>query len=118
MSEDNPPPQEEEEEPPEPALGRMGVGILVGASALYALYLLGPSAFGRLQAEADPGPTSMSFLTGPSAFIPIAVYLAIAVLLAVRPSTSRWGAGLLIGLGIFTLLGGGLCVGYLAQVRA
>mgnify|MGYP006170584539 CR=1 FL=1 len=57
-------------------------------------------------------------LTGPSAFIPVAGYLAIAIILAVWPPTSRWGAGLLIGLGIFTLLGGGVCVGALAQMGA
>lgn len=97
---------QEEGEPPEPALGPMGFGILFGTTALYAIYLGVPIAFG--------GPASMPFLTGPSAFVPIAGYLAIAILLAVWPPTSRWGAGLLIGLGIFTLLGGGLCVGALA----
>ncbi|MET3176622.1 UNVERIFIED_ORG: hypothetical protein ABIB52_004497 [Arthrobacter sp. UYCu721] len=117
MSKDNPP-RQEEEDPPEPGLGPMGFGILLGTTALYAFYLLGPGAFGRLQAEAGSGPSSMRFLTGPSAFIPIAGYLAIAIILAVWPPTSRWGAGLLIGLGIFTLLGGGICVGSLAQMRA
>jgi hypothetical protein len=108
MSKDNS--RQEEEEPPEPALGPMGFGIVFGTAALYALYVGVPIAFG--------GPASMRLLTGPSAFIPIAVYLAIAILLAVRPPTSRWGAGLLIGLGIFTLLGGGVCVGTLAaQMR-
>ena len=109
MSKDNS--RQEEEEPPEPALGPMGFGILLGTTALYAIYVGVPIAFG--------GPASMRFLTGPSAFIPIAVYLAIAVVLAVTPRISRWGAGLLIGLGIFTLLGGGVCVGTLAaQMRA
>lgn len=117
MREDNLPPREEEE-PPEPGLGPMGFGILLGTTALYALYLLGPGAFGRLQAEAGSGPASARFLTGPSAFIPIAGYLAIAIVLAVWPPTSRWGAGLLIGLGIFILLGGGVCVGALAQMGA
>ena len=103
--------RQEEEAPPEPALGPLGFGILLGTTALYAIYVGVPIAFG--------GPSSMRFLTGPSAFIPIAVYLAIAILLAVTARTSRWGAGLLIGLGIFTLLGGGVCVGTLAaQMRA
>ncbi|MET1088734.1 MAG: hypothetical protein ABWY04_16705 [Arthrobacter sp.] len=115
MSKDDPPPQKEEENP-ESGLGPMGFGILVGTTALYALYLLGPATLGRLQGEAGSGPPSMGFLTGPGAFIPIAGYLAIAVVLAVWPPTSRWGAGLLIGLGIFTLLGGGVCVGALAQM--
>ncbi|MEJ1191857.1 hypothetical protein [Pseudarthrobacter sp. CCNWLW207] len=108
MSKDNPPRQKEEEEPPEPALGPMGFGILLGTAALYALYLVVPLVFG--------GPYNMRFLAGPSAFVPIAGYLAIAIILAVWPPTSRWGAGLLIGLGIFTLLGGGVCVGALVQM--
>jgi hypothetical protein len=109
MSKDNS--RQEEEELPEPALGPMGFGILFGTTALYAIYVGVPIAFG--------GPQNMRFLTGPSAFIPIGVYLAIAVVLAVRPRRSRWGAGMLIGLGIFTLLGGGVCVGTLAaQMRA
>ena len=106
MSKDNPRPQKEGEEPPERTLGPMGFGILLGTTALYALYLGVPIVFG--------GPYNMRFLAGPSAFIPIAGYLAIAIILAVWPPTSRWGAGLLIGLGIFTLLGGGVCVGALA----
>jgi hypothetical protein len=109
MREGNPP-RQEGEEAPEPALGPMGFGILFGTAALYAMYIGVPIAFG--------GPASMPFLTGPSAFIPVAVYLATAIVLAVRPPTSRWGAGLLIGLGIFTLLGGGVCVGTLAAQRA
>lgn len=110
MRENNPPPQEEEEEPAEPALGPMGFGILLGTTALYALYLGIPIVLG--------GPYNTRFLTGPVAFVPMAGYLAIAILLAVWPPTSRWGAGLLIGLGIFTLLGGGVCVGALVQMRA
>ncbi|HEY9355606.1 MAG TPA: hypothetical protein VIQ52_04805 [Arthrobacter sp.] len=105
MSKDNPRPQKDEKEP-ESGLGPMGFGILLGTTVLYATYVGVPIAFG--------GPYNMRFLTGPSAFVPIAGYLAIAIILAVRPATSRWGAGLLIGLGIFTLLGGGICVGTLA----
>ncbi|WP_267278501.1 hypothetical protein [Arthrobacter sp. CDRTa11] len=109
MRENNPRPQEEEEEPAS-GLGPMAFGTLMGTTALYALYIGIPLVFG--------GPYNISFLTGPVAFVPIAGYLAIAILLAVWPPTSRWGAGLLIGLGIFTLLGGGLCVGYLAQMSS
>lgn len=105
MSDGTRPPQEDEEQP-EPALGPMGYGILLGTLALYAIYVGIPIAVG--------GPNKMRFLTGPSAFIPIGLYLLVAIVLAVRPGTSRWGAGLLIGLGVFTLLGGGICVGSLA----
>ncbi|WP_427004376.1 hypothetical protein [Pseudarthrobacter sp. H2] len=117
MSEDNPeeawsplPPPREEEPPSAPGLGLMVLGILLGAPALYALY------FGTTRGIA-PDEGYKTFLAGPAAFIPIAVYLAIAIVLAVRPRTSRLGAGLLMGLGIFTLLGGGICVGFLAQMR-
>ena len=117
MSEDNPeeswsplPPPRKEEPPSEPGLGLMILGILLGAPALYALY------FGTTQGIA-PDEGYKTFLAGPAAFIPIAVYLAIAIVLAVRPRTSRLGAGLLMGLGIFTLLGGGICVMALSQMR-
>ena len=58
---------------------------------------------------------SRGILGGLATFLPIVVYVLLATVLAVRPPTSRLGAGLLIGLGIFALLGGGLCVGSLAQ---
>ena len=88
----------------------MVLGILLGAPALYALY------FGTTSGIA-PDEGYKTFLAGPAAFIPIAVYLVVAIVLAVRPRTSRLGAGLLIGLGIFILLGGGVCVMALSQMR-
>ena len=108
MREDNLPPREEEE-PPEPGLGPMGFGILLGTTALYALY------FGTTRGIA-PDEGYKTFLAGPAALIPIGAYLAIAGALAIRPRTSRWGAGLLIGLGVFILLGGGICVMALSQM--
>ena len=117
MSEDtpdvprNPPPPPQEQDPTsEPRRGRVWLGILVGAPALYALY------FGTTRGIA-PDEGYKTFLAGPAVFVPIAVYLAVAILLAVRPRTSQLGAGLLIGLGIFILLGGGICVMFLAQMR-
>ena len=118
MNEDNPDVPRSPSPPPQEAgpragtrRGSMGLGILLGAVALYALY------FGTTAGIA-PDEGYKTFLAGPAAFIPIAAYLAVAVVLAVRPRTSRLGAGLLIGLGIFILLGGGVCVGALAQMRA
>lgn len=118
MSEDNsdvprnpPPPPEDEEPPAEPRRGSMVLGILLGAPALYALY------FGTTTGIA-PDEGYKTFLAGPAAFIPIAVYLVVAILLAVRPRTSRFGAGLLIGLGVFILLGGGICVMALSQMSS
>ena len=115
MSEDKPgtprnPYEQPQQEPPEPKRGSMVLGILLGALALYALY------FGTTMGIA-PDQGYRTFLAGPAALLPIAVYLAVAIVLAVRPSTSRWGTGLLIGLGIFTLAGGGVCVAFLAQMR-
>lgn len=88
--------------------GYLGSGAVFGALALYILYLWAT-------VEVGPPPWPASILAGPAAFVPIAVYLGLAIVLAVNPRTSRTGAGLLIGLGIFTLLGGGLCVGALIQ---
>ncbi|MBP1134377.1 hypothetical protein JOE31_000609 [Arthrobacter sp. PvP023] len=95
----------------QPAGGSMALGIVLGAVALYVVYVgslmaVGPYAWGSFG------------LGGLAAFIPIILYLLVSVLLALRRRTSRFGAGLLIGLGMFTLLGGGLCVGSLAQMGA
>ena len=118
MSEDNPdvprnppPPPGREEPPAEPRRGSMGLGILVGAAALYALY------FGTTSGIA-PDEGYKTFLAGPAALIPIGAYLATAGALAIWPRTSRWGAGLLIGLGVFILLGGGICVMALSQMSS
>jgi len=116
MSDDNPdiplnppPPPLKEERPSEPRRGLMVLGILLGAPALYALY------FGTTRGIA-PDEGYKTFLAGPAALIPIGVYLAVAGVLATRPRTSRLGAGLLIGLGVFILLGGGVCVMALSQM--
>jgi hypothetical protein len=105
------PPDQGNLPPQSPAGGSLAAGIVFGALALYAVYVLGTMARG-------PYAWSATFLAVPAPFIPIAVYLAVSIALAIRRSTARLGAGLLIGLGVFTLLGGGLCVAFLAQVRA
>lgn len=114
MSDDTPdgppPPPRREGPPPSPKSGSMSMGAFFGALALYAIYVLGTMARG-------PYAWSATFLSIPAPFIPIALYLVVAIALAVFPRTSRLGTGLLIGLGAFLLLGGGLCVTFLAQVR-
>ncbi|UEL29682.1 hypothetical protein KTR40_06075 [Pseudarthrobacter sp. L1SW] len=95
--------------PQQPRGGHLGLGTVVGALLLYVLYLWTTVGVG------PPYAWSNSLFAGPAAFVPLAVYLGLAIVLAVDPRTSRWGAGLLIGLGIFTLLGGGLCVAGLVQ---
>jgi Ca2+/Na+ antiporter len=106
-----PAPNQDDPAPQAPKSGSMSMGAFFGALALYAVYVLGTMAQG-------PYAWSATFLSIPAPFIPIALYLAVAIVLAVRRRTSRLGTGLLIGLGAFLLLGGGLCVTFLAQVRA
>lgn len=106
-----PPRRQENAQDNEPRGGSLGLGAVFGAVALYAVYVLGTIAQG-------PYAWSASFLALPAPFIPIVLYLAVAIVLAARRRTSFWGAGLLIGLGAFVLLGGGLCISFLVQVRA
>lgn len=106
VPQNTPPPGEPS---PEPRRGSMLLGILLGTPALYALY------FGTTRGIA-PDEGYKTFLAGPAVFIPIGVYLALAGVLAVRPPTSGLGAGLLFGLGIFILLGGGICIMALSQM--
>lgn len=111
MSDDNAEPREGEPVSKSGGGLPMLLGILVGATALYALYFGTTSGIAPDQGYRTP-------LAGPAVFIPIGVYLALAGALAVWPRTSRLGAGLLIGLGVFTLLGGGVCVLYLSQMSS
>jgi len=88
----------------------MGFGAIIGALSLYVIYI------GIVFAA--PSNPWMARADRFSIFIPVVVYLAVAILLAVRRRTSLFGAGLLIGLGTFTLLGGGLCVAVLSRAPA
>lgn len=75
--------------------GLLALGIVTGFIVLFAVYL------------------AIIFLADPSwaaAFAPIGVFLVIAIILTVRPRTRMFGTGLLIGLGAWTLIGGGLCI--------
>jgi hypothetical protein len=75
--------------------GLLWLGILAGFGVLFVVYLL------------------IIFLIGPSwasALAPIVVFLIVAIVLAVRRRTRMFGSGLLIGLGVWALLGGGLCI--------
>ena len=75
---------------------------------------MNPSPFSSRQAlPDDPGhPRRGHDVSTP--FIPIAVYMAVAIVLSIVRRTSRFGAGMLIGMGVFILLDG-LCLGILAR---
>jgi hypothetical protein len=102
---DSPPPPPDQPPPYEPpdqsarrppgAGALIALGIVTGFVVLFVVYL------------------AIVFLAGPSwasAFAPIGVFLVLAIVLTVRPRTRMFGTGLLIGMGAWALLGGGLCI--------
>lgn len=91
----------------QPKGGSLGLGVLIGTVSLYGFYVWAAFVPG-------PAPTPTGRI-GAAALIPLAVYLLVSILLAVRRRTSLFGAGLLIGLGVWTLFGGGLCVASLVR---
>ena len=97
---------------PEPRGGSIWFGAASGALILYIVYM------GTLMLIGGPFAWAGSVLAGWGTFIPVVLYLLLAIPLTVRRGTSRFGTGLLIGLGVFTLLGGGLCIGALSQAGA
>lgn len=52
---------------------------------------------------------------GVGAFVPVALYLIGAIILTIRRTSRAVGSGLLIGLGVWLLIGGGPCVADLAR---
>ena len=90
-----PPPPPGEPAPRRGGGGFLALGILAAYGVLFVVYLavlyfVGPS--------------------WPSAFGPVILFLVVAIVLTVRPRTRMFGTGLLIGLGVWVLLGGGLCI--------
>ncbi|MDQ4503307.1 hypothetical protein [Sinomonas sp. ASV322] len=61
--------------------------------------------------------TGISAASGAWSLLPFAVYLVGAIVLAVRPVTSRFGAGLLLAIGVWVLIGAGVCVALLNNPR-
>lgn len=81
-------------------------GLFLGFSALWIVYLVIFYAAGAPYGH-----------IGPYAFIPVGVYAAAAVILAARrrrPGMSI-GGGMLLGLGIWLLVGGGTCIAGLSR---
>ena len=91
------PPPPPEQPPPRQRGGGgfLALGAVLGFAVLFLVYLL------------------IVFFVGPSwasAFAPVVLFLVAAIVLTARPRTRMFGAGLLIGLGAWALLGGGLCI--------
>jgi hypothetical protein len=84
-----------------PAFAR---GAFLGFIALWIVYLVvffGAGApYGRI---------------GVGAYVPVALCTVAAVVVTVRPRTLSLGAGMLLGLGLWLLIGGGLCIAGLSQ---
>ena len=94
--------------PPQgPKSGSIGAGFLLGILTLLAVYVGG--GVGQ-----RPYAPSGTFLSLPNPFLPVLIYMAAAIVLAVVPRTARYGAGLLIGMGFFILVDG-FCLGILSR---
>ena len=90
-----PPPPPRPATPPQGGGGYLALGIFAGFFVLLIVYLL------------------VILYAGPSwaaAFAPVTIFLVLAIVLTIRPATRMFGAGLLIGLGAWALIGGGLCI--------
>ena len=89
-----PPPDQSARRPPGGG-GFLALGIFAAYGVLFLVYL------------------AVIYFVGPSwvsAFGPVALFIVVAIVLTVRPRTRMFGTGLLIGLGVWVLLGGGLCI--------
>jgi hypothetical protein len=92
---------------PAPRVGRqIMLGILLGVGALAVVSVVLIFVIGPLAPEA--------WLFG----LPLLLiaYLATSIVIAAQPRTGPLGGGLLIGLGVFVLIGAGTCVALITQV--
>lgn len=92
--------------PPEPSQwSQMPLAIGLGWLGLFLVYLtMYLSSGGYPNARA-----------GVAAFVPAAIYLVGAIALTVWRPYRAVGSGLLLGLGVWLLIGGGPCIGDLAR---
>lgn len=98
--------------PPRPRKGgSLTLGILLGVLMLLALYFVAFLLTG-------PSPNGFRAFGGAAVWLPLVLYLLAAVVLTLRPATSRFGAGLLIGTGVWLLIGGAMCISSLTGVGA
>ncbi|WP_369045453.1 hypothetical protein [Sinomonas sp. P10A9] len=111
-----PPPQAPPPPPPPPPNGsrvpdRGGSMLLALTLGLLGLYIFGIALVGGravmpYQYTGSPVPLWLSL----GFWVPLVVYVALAVFLATRRRTSLTGAGMLIAFGVWVLLGGELCI--------
>ncbi|WP_369045452.1 hypothetical protein [Sinomonas sp. P10A9] len=84
--------------------GSFGMGIILGVLALWVVYLVIFFAAGAPYAR-----------IGGFAFVPVGIYAAAAVVLTARARSVSLGGGMLLGLGIWLLIGGGACIAGLSR---
>jgi hypothetical protein len=77
-------------------------GIAVGVAVLIVTYF----------AVSLPNGLTSPIGVGLVALIPLVVYVVLAVVLAARGRTALFGTGLLLGLGVWLLIGGEYCVSF------
>ncbi|GAA2199490.1 hypothetical protein [Sinomonas flava] len=85
--------------------GFLPIGLAVGLAFLYlmGIFYIAPRAIPRLNADAP-------LVDNVLMWAPLALYAVAAVVLTLVRRTSMTGAGLLIALGVWLLLGGELCI--------
>ena len=89
--------------PPAPGRWLPLQAALLGVLGLFVVYLI---LFFTVGAPAGR--------IGPLAYVPAALYLAGAIVAVVLPKSRRLGSGMLLGLGIWLIIGGGVCIAGLA----
>ncbi|GAB4099564.1 hypothetical protein [Sinomonas halotolerans] len=87
----------------------MWLGLGIGVVAIPLLAFLATAIGSSL--PLDSSLLGMGFLW----WGPFFAYLVVAIVLASRPTTTRTGAGLLLAIGAWILIGAGVCVALIAQ---
>lgn len=101
------PPQPPEQEPLGPPPPRGGGSVVLGivVGVVFFAGIVGLSLVTLSSAAIAWLPASL-----------VLAYLVVAIVLAARRRTARFGAGLAIAIGIALLIGAGLCVALLSQL--
>ena len=98
---------------PRPRGGSIWLGLLVGVVAIGAFIFIGPLIVNALYASLR---AEFLGMLGFLFWVPPIAYLAGSIVLAAREETSQFGAGLLLAIGIWILLGAGICFAIVTQL--